>query len=510
LNIQTENNEKHQAILTVDLDPAQIESKKQQAAKKLARTTHIPGFRPGKAPYAMILRYVGEGRILEEAIEGLIDEIYPKMLDESGVRPYGPGKVENINLEAEPPTVQFSVPLAPEVKLGDYQRVRLPYENPEINDESVTKAIEGMREMYAEVIMVDRPAEETDLVNIVLTGKVADSEDETPYIDHESYPVIIEAESSEHEWPFPGFSRLLIGTSAGDTKTASYTFPEDYEDNEPDEENENPVSIKGKTVAYEIAVEKVSSRVVPEVDEAFIKKMGPYETVEEFETDTRKQLTERNASTYDEDFEQHLLEELLKDTRIKFPEEALDDEVDLVFNRLKNRLENRGIGFDIYLKAIQKTEEQIREELRPGAEQRLKESLLLMEIAAKEGIQVLPEEVQHEVEHVLGHMLSGMSESEARRTFNDDMLRGLTANVYNNTLLNKTIQHLRAMASGELEKQLAEAAAEMDAPALTDVLEETPASSQAEAAPETETVAVPDTSPDTEPEPAESPTEPTE
>lgn len=477
MNIQTERNEKHQAILTVDLEPSQIEGKKQQAAKKLAKTTHIPGFRPGKAPYHMILRHIGEGRILEEAIEALIDEIYPKMLDESGVNPYGPGKVEKINLKTEPPSVQFSVPLAPEVTLGEYKSVRLQYEKPELTDENVTKAIQGMREMYAEVTKVDRHAEETDLVNIVLTGKIAGSEDETLYIDHESYPVIIEPETADtaHEWPFPGFSRHLIGTSAGDTKSLSYTYPEDYED---DEAEEKSVSVQGKTVDFEIEVSKVSSRLVPEVDEAFIKKMGPYETIEEFEADTRKQLSERNSSSYDEDYDEHLLEELLKDTVVHYPEEALNDEVDLVFNRLKNRLENQGIGFDIYLKARNTSEEQIREELRPGAEQRLKESLLLMEVATKEGIQVHPEEVQHEVEHALGHLISGMSEREARRTFNDDMLRGLTANVYNNTLMTKTLQHLRAIASGELEKQAAEAALAMDAPSLSETLEETPATSE--------------------------------
>ncbi|HNB54354.1 MAG TPA: trigger factor, partial [Anaerolineales bacterium] len=323
MNIQTERNEKHQAILTVDLEPSQIEGKKQQAAKKLAKTTHIPGFRPGKAPYHMILRHIGEGRILEEAIEALIDEIYPKMLDESGVNPYGPGKVEKINLETEPPSVQFSVPLAPEVTLGEYKSVRLQYEKPELTDENVTKAIQGMREMYAEVTKVDRHAEETDLVNIVLTGKIAGSEDETLYIDHESYPVIIEPETADtaHEWPFPGFSRHLIGTSAGDTKSLSYTYPEDYED---DEAEEKSVSVQGKTVDFEIEVSKVSSRLVPEVDEAFIKKMGPYETIEEFEADTRKQLSERNSSSYDEDYDEHLLEELLKDTVVHYPEEALN------------------------------------------------------------------------------------------------------------------------------------------------------------------------------------------
>lgn len=488
MNIQLEHTDKHQAMLTVDLEPAQIEQKKQQAARKLARNIHIPGFRPGKAPYPVILRHLGEGRILEEAIENLINELYPKMLDESGVKPYGPGKVENLSLEAQPPTVQFSVPLVPEVKLGDYQNIRLPYEKTEVTDETVHKAIEGMREMYAEITKEDRPAKEADLVNITLTGKITGDEEDKPYIDHEAYPVIIESETADthQEWPFPGFSRQLIGVLAGETKTISYTYPEDYEDDETEEGN---VSLKGKTVEFEIEVAKVSSRVVPALDEAFIKKMGAYETVEEFHTDTRNQLLERNTSTYNEEYDQRLIEELLKDTEIKYPEEAILDEVDLVFNRIKNRLESQGIGFDVYLKARDTTEEQIREEVRPIAEQRLKESLLLLEIASKENIQVHPEEVQHEVEHALGHLLSGMSDREARRTINDDVLRGLTANIYNSTLLDKTLEHLRAMARGELEKQAQETKdTEPDTSAKLDEMPEAaPADDTAQAEPVIET-----------------------
>ena len=459
MNIQTEINENHQALITVELDTENLDRKKQQAAKKLARNAHIPGFRPGKAPFHMIVRHLGEGRILEEAVEGMIDEIYPTVLNESGVKPYGPGKLENLKLEdTDTPTAQFLVSLAPEVELGDFQSIRLPFEMPEVTEEKVERTIQAMREMYAEVELVERPAEETDLVNIVLAGKLPDAEEGKFYIDHESYPVMIESESEEakEEWPFPGFSQTLIGLSAGEKKSTSYTYPEDYEEGEVEEDAEgaeDKVSLKGKTVTFEIEVVKVNSRTVPALDEEFIKKMGEAETLEEFQEATRKRLTEANESEYNEGYEERLLEELLKVSTIKYPQEAVDDEVKLVFNRLKNRLENQGIGFDIYLKAVSTTEEAILEQLRPGSEKRLKESLVLMEIAEKENIQVDQDEVQHELEHTLGHLMSGMSERDARRSFTDDVLRGLTANIYNNNLIANTLKHLRAMASGELAKQ---------------------------------------------------------
>jgi trigger factor len=451
LNIQTDHNDNHTALISVDLDSDEVERKKHQAAKKLARSTRIPGFRPGKAPYHMIVRHLGEGRILEEAVESLIDELYPQVLEESGVKPYGPGKLENIKLEDEPPTAQFLVPLAPEVILGDYQSIRLPFELQEVADDQVETAIKRMRDMYAEVTVVDRPAQEADLVNVILTGKLPDAENDEQFIDHEPFPVIIDTESDDTsaEWPFRGFSRILIGLSANDKITTSFTYPEDHED---EETEHGTVSLKGKAVDFEVEVTKVSSRKVPELDEDFIKKMGPYENLEEYQNAVREQLANVSENQANEKFEEKLLAELLKDANIKYPHQAVEDEVDLVLNRLKNRLENQGIGFDLYLKTRNMTEEEVREELRPGSEQRLKESLVLIEIASKENIPVDQSEVQHHLEHTLSSLISGMSEREARRTINDDVLRGLTANVYNNTLISNTLKHLRAMATGKLEK----------------------------------------------------------
>ncbi|NJN44585.1 MAG: trigger factor family protein [Anaerolineae bacterium] len=132
----------------------------------------MPGFRPGKAPYHMIVRHLGEGRILEEAIESLIDELYPQVLDESGVKPYGPGKLENLKLEDAPPTAQFLIPLAPEVSLGEYQSIRMSVDTEEVTEEKVDEAIKSMREMYAEVSVEERPAKELELSQYRLIRKI--------------------------------------------------------------------------------------------------------------------------------------------------------------------------------------------------------------------------------------------------------------------------------------------------------------------------------------------------
>ena len=117
LKIETNYLEDHQAQLKVEFDAEQLNDAKQRAARKIARQTKIPGFRPGKAPYGIVLRTVGEAAILEEAMEILIDDQYPKIIEESKIKPYGPGQLENV-VSFDPPIFEFKVPLDAEVTLG--------------------------------------------------------------------------------------------------------------------------------------------------------------------------------------------------------------------------------------------------------------------------------------------------------------------------------------------------------------------------------------------------------
>ena len=116
MKIEKELLEDHQIQLNVEIDADPFEKAKRQAARKIARKVRIPGFRPGKAPYNIIIRHLGEGAIVEDALDILVEDIYPKILDEAEVKPYGPGNLENIE-SLDPPTFKFVVPLAPEIEV---------------------------------------------------------------------------------------------------------------------------------------------------------------------------------------------------------------------------------------------------------------------------------------------------------------------------------------------------------------------------------------------------------
>ena len=148
LNIQTERIENHNARFTVTLEPSQLEKAKQQSARKLSQKYNIPGFRKGKAPYNIVLRFFGEASILEDAIEILGNDVYKQALDESGIAPYAPGQLENFEAEPEP-KFTFIVPMQPTVDLGNYRSVRMEYTEPVVEDTQVDKAMRQLQEDQA-------------------------------------------------------------------------------------------------------------------------------------------------------------------------------------------------------------------------------------------------------------------------------------------------------------------------------------------------------------------------
>jgi trigger factor len=150
LNIQTERLADHTARVMVELETERLDQAKQKAAQRISKQVNVPGFRKGKAPYRILVNFVGEQAILDDAVELLSNDIYKEVLAESKLDPYGPGALENF--KADPtPTLTFVVPLQPEVNLGDYRSIRIDYEKPTVEDETVNNAMKSLQEQQAVV-----------------------------------------------------------------------------------------------------------------------------------------------------------------------------------------------------------------------------------------------------------------------------------------------------------------------------------------------------------------------
>jgi trigger factor len=450
LKIEVQHLEDHQAKLTVEIESPQWEETKQRAARQLAKRTKIPGFRPGKAPFPVVQRLIGDDAISAEALEILVDEVYPKAIDEAKIEPYGPGALKDLKRD-EPPTFEFVIPLKATVELGDYRSVRIPYELRTVSDDEVDNVVEGLREQQALVETIERPVEESDLVYVRISGQRKNVEEgQDPSIVKERYlPVNVskEDDDTQAEWPFPGFSRRLIGMSAGDELKVDYTYPEDatFE------------SLKGVDAEFEAKIDSVKSRTLPELNDEFAQSVGDFGNIEALRDQIRKNLEEQTRETYHEEYDNLLFEKIIESSTIKYPPQMLEHEIEHVIEHLENRLKQQKLDLELYLKSRQMDMDALRQEANPVAEKRIKRSLALYEIADELKVPVSPEDLQNETNRTLSEFARVMSEDEYKKLVTKDSYSSLVGNVLMDMILERTQERLRNMARGiEPETELTE------------------------------------------------------
>ncbi len=470
MKIEQQLLEDQQVKLIVELEPEVLDAAKHKAAREIARKAKIPGFRPGKAPYGIVERYAGEAAVLEDAIDILIKDYYPKIIDESGIKPYGAGRLDKI-VSTDPPKFEFIVPLDAEVELPDYRAIRQPYELAPVDEKEVEKVIENMRQQQAIIEPVERPAQEGDEVTVKLSGKRKQVEEggSDVLIRERSVPVVILAENPEKdestgdEWPFPGFSRNLIGLSVGDEKTIDYTFPGDS----------NFDQLRGQEAAFQGKVEAVKSRTVPELTDDLAQTLGEYENVEALRKDVRARLEERATHEYNDQYDEKLMDELLKGVTVKYPPQMLENELESTIHQLEDRLASQKIDMNTYLKSRNMDMEALRKELTPVAESRLKRMLVMFEVAQKEKIQVSNEAVQKETMNTLNLYYNSLEPKQAKKGPSRELVSSLMSNITADLLVKNTSDRLRSIAKGE-NPAIEEPTAEGITPEPADEAKETP------------------------------------
>ncbi|MEJ5313353.1 MULTISPECIES: trigger factor [Anaerolinea] len=442
----------HQKQIIAEFDSETLEKFKRKAARKISERTKIPGFRPGKAPYEMVRRIIGDAAILEEAIELLIDETYPKIIEEAKVEPYGPGKLDEI-ISMDPPKFSFLIPLQPEVDLGNYRELREEYAPPEVSEEDVEKILNRLRRRAGTAVPVERPAQQGDLVAIKMSAHlVSPEEGQEKVLIEENHFEMVAGVSEEHtdedgyEWPFPGFVQELIGVSAGEKKVIKHTFSaSDFSDD-----------LAGKEAEFIIEVESVKEIVLPELDDSFAHLMGPYETLEALKNDIRQQLLSGKMEEYQRNYIDKVVDRLVDGASVKYPPVMVEDEVEHLLSHFREDLAKQQMDLEAYLKARQITREQlIDQEIRPAAEANVKRNLVLEEFARQEQIQIKASEIQTIYDIALNQARNDKELRQlAGKRMNTKQLADTMARMSINEIFNqRLINRLHAIATGKANEQ---------------------------------------------------------
>jgi len=449
LNIEKQYQEDHSVKLIVEVDQEKMNIYKRRAATKISTRSKVPGFRPGKAPYEIVVRTVGEAAITEQAVDLLIDAEYSKILTEADVNPGATGTLESVE-SLDPPKLIFRVPLAPEVDLGDYLSVRMPYEWVAPEEKEVEAALEELRQMYASTENVERPVEIGDYV-------LVDVISETPELNRTGFATFVRSEDRDTEWPYNGFAKELMGLKVGEGKTVAHSFPEDWEVEE----------LKGKNVEIEIKVKTVRGVTLPDLDDELAKMTGAGETFEQLKEAIKKDVEKRSQDTYDDKYFVELIEKVKEGATIKYHDHAVEHEGEHVLSDLANRLAQQSMDLETYFKVRETTREKfVAEEVAPVAKKRLERGLLLDEIVRKEMIQIDNEALEAEYnETLMGLAQQGMDLSKipGGKKGQKQLSEAIAMESASRVMTRKALNMLKTIAMGEykpVEAVVAEEAAE--------------------------------------------------
>jgi trigger factor len=295
------------------------------------------------------------------------------------------------------------------------------------------------------------PAKEGDQVYIKLNIKrVNPAEGEIPgLVTDRRMPVVISSPQNETkgEWPFPGFSQQLLGLSSGDEKTFPYTYPE----------NSDYKELRGILTEFQVKVEEIKKRILPELTDEFAQGVGEqYENLSLLTEDIRKTLERQSKEEYDNSYNDKIMKELLKGAIIKYPPQMLERETDIFIEQLENRLAQQKMDMETYLKMRKIDSATLHSEIKPQAEERLKRTLVLLEIAKAENIHVENSELESESLRTLDEIGRMMPAEKARKTLTNEFVRGMLGNIGADLLVKHTWEHLQSVARGEKEEQLSE------------------------------------------------------
>jgi trigger factor len=448
LKIEKEMLADRQVKLTVTVAPERVQQEMQTAATRISKKVNIPGFRKGKAPYHIILRYFGEDAIFEEALEPLGQAVYSEALEQSDVEPYAPGALSDMT--RDPMVMTFEIPLAPEVEMGAYRDVRIPFKVEKVTDKDTDAAIDNLLEQQSTLELVERPVQWEDVATLDIVGtevggkgnkaKPASTEaeengtEEEPFIERESGKVLIAKKAT---YPVPGFPEEIVGMSVGEERSFDIALPAKSKTIDED--------LRGKTFHFVVSCKEVYKREVPTLDDDFAKSAGDYEDLADLRMKVRQQLEEAMEEQARSEYIDKILEHLLASVvKISYPPMMLEEQIDDMVEDFKQRLGQQKLTLDDYFKLNNLTMANLRDDFKEIAKSQLTRALLLGELSRLEGLRVSQEEMDDEIETRL--LSFGAQAPMARQVFSSpEVRRSLTHRL----MVEKALNRLNLIARGE-------------------------------------------------------------
>lgn len=378
MKVSVEKLEGKMAKLTVEIEPEVFEKAVDTVYKKQRGKINVPGFRKGKAPRQLIEKMYGSEIFYEDAADEVIKTEYPKAYDECGEEIVSQPDIDIVQIKkGEPFIFTAEVALRPDVELGKYSGVTVTRQDVSVSDEDVENEVQMILKRHARTIDVtDRAVEKDDTVNIDYEGKL----EGVPFEGGTAQGYDLKIGSGTF---IPGFEDQVISHNVGEEFDIDVTFPEQYHSEE----------LAGKAVVFTVKINGIKAQEMPELNDELVGDISEFETVAEFKEDAKKRISDRKEKAAMRAKQEEALEKIVADTKIDVPEKMIDTQVNSMMNEYARGMAGQGISMQQYFQMTGMNADQLMEQMRPDAEQQIRTSLVLEEIAKAENIEVTDEDI---------------------------------------------------------------------------------------------------------------------
>ncbi|WP_075720714.1 trigger factor [Roseburia sp. 499] len=382
MSVQVENLEKNMAKLTIEVSAEELEKAIQAAYMKQKSQISLPGFRKGKVPRHMIEKMYGAEIFFEDAANMLINQEYPKAVDESGVDIVSRPTIDITQLEKGKSFIfTAEVAVKPEVTLGKYMGVQVTKIDTSVTEEEVMAEIDRERESNARMITVeDRPVADGDTAVIDFEGFVDGVAFEGG--KGENHSLVIGSHSF-----IDTFEEQLVGKNAGEEVEVNVTFPEEY----------HAAELAGKPAVFKVKINEIKAKELPELDDEFAQDVSEFDTLAEYKESVEKKLVERKEADAKRTKEDEAIQKIIDKSKMEIPDAMVDTQTRSMVDDFANRIAQQGLSMEQYMQFTGMTVEKMMEQMKPEALKRIQSSLVLEAIAKEENIEVSDEEVDEEL-----------------------------------------------------------------------------------------------------------------
>jgi trigger factor len=375
-----EKTEKNTGILTVEVESEKVDEALDKAFKKIVNRINVPGFRKGKVPRRIFEARFGVESLYQDAIDIMLPEVYMNAVKETGIEPIDRPEID-VQSFGKGQEFKFTakVQVKPEVALGAYKELEVPDKDFSVKPEDIEAELERMRDLHAELVVTEGPAEKGDTVIIDYEGFV----DGEPFPGGKAERYSLELGSGRF---VPGFEDQLIGAAKDEEKEIEVTFPEKY----------HTESLQGKTAVFKVKVHDIKRKVLPELDDEFAKDVSEFETLEAYKQDIERELKEAKERERQAYIENTVVEKAVQNAEVEIPEVMIENELDEMLFEFENRLRMQGMTLDLYYRLTGGDKDGMREQMRDDARRRVRTSLVLEAIAAAEQLTATDDDVEEE------------------------------------------------------------------------------------------------------------------